>query len=137
MTLLTPLYSLTVLIYPYDIPDEGDSKSPPIRQNRSKAKATGYDMDDLNQDGGMNGDDNNNNSAPVSFPPGQHPLQNVPNCMELSAPEALRGKSREVSESTGIISLVGEYRASCLFSKAWILREAATQKIQIMLTEGR
>ena len=111
---------------------DGDSKSSPIRQIRPKA--TGYDMSDIDGDGGMNFDDNSNASA--SFPPGQHPLQNVPNFMELSAPEALRGKSREISESTGMITLVGEYRASCLFSKAWVLREAATQKIQMMLTEG-
>ena len=82
----------------------------------------------------MNYDDNS--TVMTTFPPGQHPLQNVPNFMELSAPEALRGKSREISESTGITNLVGEYRASCLFSKAWVLREAATQKIQMMLTEG-
>jgi hypothetical protein len=30
--------------------------------------------------------------------------------------------------------LIGEYRARCLFSKTWVLREAAVNKIQLMLT---
>ena len=102
------------------------------RQIRPKATELYNDRDPFLGEEGDADDDN----VPASFPPGQHPLENVPNFVELSAPEALRGKSREISESTGITNLVGEYRASCLFSKAWILREAATQKIQMMLTEG-
>ena len=102
------------------------------RQIRPKATELYNDRDPFLGEEGDADDDN----VPASFPPGQHPLENVPNFMELSAPEALRGKSREISESTGITNLVGEYRASCLFSKAWVLREAATQKIQMMLTEG-
>jgi hypothetical protein len=33
---------------------------------------------------------------PEKFPPGQHPLQGVPNFQDLGAPELLRGKSRYV-----------------------------------------
>lgn len=103
----------------------------PIRQIRPKATELYNDRDPFIGEEGE-ADDN----VPASFPPGQHPLENVLNFQDLSAPEALRGKSREVSEAAGITALVGEYRASCLFSKAWALREAATQKIQMMLTEG-
>jgi len=103
----------------------------PVRQIRPKATELYNDRDPFI---GEEGDPDD--SVPASFPPGQHPLENVLNFQELSAPEALRGKSREVSEAAGITALVGEYRASCLFSKAWALREAATQKIQMMLTEG-
>lgn len=40
---------------------------------------------------------------------------------------------RETAESQGIKALFGEYRSRCLFSKAWILREAALMKIHMML----
>ena len=42
---------------------------------------------------------------------------------------------REFSEQHGITALVGEYRARCLFSKVWALRDAATNKVQMMLTD--
>lgn len=67
------------------------------------------------------------------FPPGEHPLEGVPNFSDLPAPEGLSGKSREAADSGGIAGLVGEYRARCLFSKTWILREAALTKINLML----
>jgi hypothetical protein len=43
--------------------------------------------------------------------------------------KALKGKSRELSEQTGITTLIGEYRARCLFSKVWTLRDAAITKV--------
>ena len=38
-----------------------------------------------------------------------------------------------MSDSSGITALLGEYRARCLFSKTWVLREAAVSKVQLML----
>ena len=42
---------------------------------------------------------------------------------------------REFSEQHGITRLLGEYRARCLFSKTWVLRDAATLKVQLMLSD--
>lgn len=33
------------------------------------------------------------------------------------------------------MQLIGEFRASCLFSKVWGLREAAIAKVQLMLND--
>lgn len=69
------------------------------------------------------------------FAPGQHPLEGVENLSELPTPEDLVGKSRDMSEQSGITGLIGEYRSRCLFSKVWALREAAITKVQMMLGE--
>ena len=67
------------------------------------------------------------------YAPGQHPLEGVANLSDLPAPEELTGKSRDTSEQSGITNLIGAYRARCLFSKTWALREAAISKVQMML----
>ncbi len=40
---------------------------------------------------------------------------------------------RDTSDSAGITSLLGDYRARCLFSKVWALREAALIKTRLLL----
>ena len=40
---------------------------------------------------------------------------------------------RDTSDTGGITALLGEYRASCLFSKVWALREAAVLKTRLLL----
>ena len=42
---------------------------------------------------------------------------------------------REFSEQFGITHLIGEYRARCLFSKTWAIRDAVIYKVQMMLQE--
>lgn len=69
-----------------------------------------------------------------NFPPGQHPLEGVPNVRDLPNPEDLSGKSKDISDQSGITNLIGEYRARCLFSKTWALREGAIMKTQQLLT---
>jgi len=71
-----------------------------------------------------------------SFPEGKHPLEGVDNLADLPSPEDLTGKSRDVSEQSGITALIGEYRAACLFSKTWALREAAITKVHMLLKAG-
>lgn len=39
----------------------------------------------------------------------------------------------EVASKYNIISLLGEYRTFCLFSKVWALREAAIYKTRLLL----
>mgnify|MGYP006077091709 CR=1 FL=1 len=68
-----------------------------------------------------------------SFPEGQHPLDGVPNYADLPTPEELSGKSKDVSDQSGVTNLVGDYIARCLFSKTWVLREAAITKIHMLL----
>ena len=70
---------------------------------------------------------------PQTFEAGQHPLEGVPNHAELPAPEPLAGKAKDVSEQNGVTTLVGEYVARCLFSRVWVLREAAITKIHMNL----
>ncbi len=40
---------------------------------------------------------------------------------------------RETADQYNIVHLLGEYRARCLFSKTWVLREAAVKKVMIMM----
>jgi centrosomal protein CEP104 len=68
------------------------------------------------------------------FPSGQHPLEGVPNLAALPTPEQLTMKSREYCDQTGITKVFGEYRARCLHSKVWALREAAISKIMMILS---
>jgi centrosomal protein CEP104 len=69
------------------------------------------------------------------FSPGEHPLEDIPNFEELPNPEELRGKLKDMSDQGGITNLIGEYRARCLFSKTWTLREASMHKINLMLQD--
>lgn len=70
-----------------------------------------------------------------SFPPGSHPLEGVSGALELPSPEVLTGKAREMADLLGISALIGEYRARCLFSKTWALREAAVSKTRLMIAD--
>jgi hypothetical protein len=45
-----------------------------------------------------------------------------------------RWLNREIAETGGITNLIGEYRARCLFSKTWALRDAVMTKVLMMLT---
>lgn len=40
---------------------------------------------------------------------------------------------REIADQYGIVSLLGEYRTRAMFSKTWLLREAAQTKTLLML----
>ena len=62
------------------------------------------------------------------FPPGQHPLEGLPNMLDLPSPEPLNASAEDMARSLGIARLLGEYRTMCLFSKHWALREAALIK---------
>lgn len=42
-------------------------------------------------------------------------------------------RHRETADQYNILGLLGEYRARCLFSKTWVLREAVVSKTQLML----
>ncbi|CAM9530888.1 unnamed protein product [Chrysoparadoxa australica] len=77
---------------------------------------------------------NSASSFAPSFPPGQHPLEGVPNAEDLPAPEPLSTKV-DLSEVQGLNAVFGEYRVRCLYSKTWTLREAAINKTRMMLEE--
>ena len=74
------------------------------------------------------------NAEKDAFPPGQHPLEGVNNFAELPAPESITSKSDDYAKQLGIVGLLGEYRARCLFSRTWALREAAVSKTKMMLS---
>ncbi len=61
-----------------------------------------------------------------------HPLAGVDGAEELPSPE-------DITLSTDLVhkveSLFGSYRAKCLFSKNWALREAALAKMTLMIPE--
>lgn len=75
-------------------------------------------------------------SNKTSFPPGEHPLEGVPNLKfdELPSPEPLSTVSKQVSGQSGIQGYLGEYVTECLFSRSWVLRDAAIIKAQLILT---
>lgn len=51
----------------------------------------------------------------------------------MPEPEELADESLEMAEQSGIVALFGEYRAKCLFSKVWALREAVMIKFRLMV----
>lgn len=63
-------------------------------------------------------------------------LDGVPNTHELPTPEPLQASVFEPSEVAAIAQVLGEYRARCLFSKNWALRDAALVKTRLMLENG-
>lgn len=69
------------------------------------------------------------------FPQGEHPLEGVANLADLPQPEDLAGKVKDVSDQSGVTSLIGDYRARALFSKVWALREAGVTKVHMLLVD--
>ena len=53
--------------------------------------------------------------------------------MDLPEPEDFTDDNYATASQTGIINVLGEYRAKCLFSKVYALREAAVLKLRLML----
>lgn len=112
--------------------DYGDGSERPIRpKERSTYDDRDPDIGELETDEQML----SSRYKEEKFAPGSHPLEGVPNLSELPTPEDLIGKSRDLSEQSGITNLIGEYRARCLFSKVWILREASVLKIHMLLNK--
>ena len=62
-----------------------------------------------------------------------HPLEGVPHSDDLPAPDPLSDDQMSFMQQTGIIALLGEYRARCLFSKVFALRDAVIMKLRIMV----
>ncbi|CAM9666707.1 unnamed protein product, partial [Hapterophycus canaliculatus] len=69
----------------------------------------------------------------AGYPPGEHPLEGVPEFEDLAEPEALSSKV-DLSEVQGLNSLIGDFLTRCLYSKTWSLREAAVLKIKLTLS---
>jgi centrosomal protein CEP104 len=104
------------------------------RPIRPKAQPTYMDQDPLAGAAAPVADFGSGNDV-ETFPPGQHPLQGIANFAELPAPESLQGNLREAADACGLVTLVGEYRVRCLFSRTWALRDAAINKIDMMLKD--
>jgi len=119
---------------PYGIASAPDEQLPGgDRPIRPKQRSYADDKDPaLGED---YGDEEPSRFREDTFPAGKHPLEGVANLSELPAPEDLVGKARDVSEQSGVTHLIGDYRARCLFSKTWALREAAITKVHMMVAE--
>lgn len=108
-----------------------DDDSRPIRP---QSKAKDFEQYQDEDDNGMGSP-----SAMVpyqeTFPPGEHPLEGVYNFLSLPTPEELFGKDKDAVDSSGILGLVGDYRARCLKSKNWVLRDAALSKTTLMIPD--
>ena len=77
-------------------------------------------------------EDNSNSPRSGDSANNYHPLAGVDGAEELPSPE-------DITLSTDLVhkveSLFGSYRAKCLFSKNWALREAALAKMTLMIPE--
>lgn len=71
----------------------------------------------------------NTDQPKEDFPQGEHPLEGIPQYSDLPTPEPLSLLSRDYCEQTGLIKVLGEYLSRCLFSKVWLLRDAAIMKV--------
>lgn len=63
----------------------------------------------------------------------EHPLKGVPGYQDLPEPENFTDETLDIAEQSGIIAKFGDYRAKCIFSKVWALREAVMTKFRLML----
>lgn len=67
---------------------------------------------------------------------GAHPLEGVPHVRDMPAPGEMTEEQFSQASQTGLIGLLGEYRARCVFSKAFALRDAVMVKLRLMLQMG-
>eukprot|EP00951_Prasinocladus_malaysianus_P008010 scaffold57650_cov38-Prasinocladus_malaysianus.AAC.2 len=72
-------------------------------------------------------------SQPKPMPGGPAPPPGFP--PDLPAPEPLN--SADAAMADPLMDIIGEYTATCLFSKNWQLREAGMQMVEKYLTEGK
>lgn len=107
---------------------EADSKiaSSPMRDNRSFDVNEGYGITGIEGAFPVEDDDQ------LVHEDG-HPLEGVPNAENLPAPEPIDPEYDLMAMQSGIWDLLGEYRAKCLFSKHYALREAVLIKIRALL----
>lgn len=121
----------------FDVEDDLPVMERPLKPKNQENLYGGID-DDPNsfkmENGGLGSKQNSyENDNFERFEPGDHPLEGVKGFLDLPAPEEMSSKSREIADSGGIIRMFGEYLAKCLFSKTWVLREAAISKILILM----
>lgn len=64
---------------------------------------------------------------------GPHPLDGVTGAESLPDPEPMSAAAQKDAET--LIDYFGEYLVSCLYSKTWALREAATSKVNLDLVK--
>jgi centrosomal protein CEP104 len=57
----------------------------------------------------------------------------VPGFHELPVPEELQEEQFSISQQSGLLGLLGEYRARCAVSKVFALRDACLVKLRLML----
>ena len=63
-------------------------------------------------------------------------LAGVPNAAELPSPEPFAADMNSNLDLVAVTTLLGDYRARCLVSKNWSLREATLAKVRLLLDEG-
>lgn len=119
--------------------DDGTSKSgPESPKERSFQSMTSYDMDKVGH-GHQPGDvypTTIDEVDEVSELEGAHPLEGVPHVRELPAPGEMAEEQFSQASQTGLIALLGEYRARCVYSKVFALRDAVLMKLRLMLQMG-
>lgn len=119
---LSPRLSLTATTplspIPFRSPNPHSTPTPPRPtppQKRSDAAALGDDADP--------------NDAPRFNPAAEGFSADLPPAEPLSA--------TDLKDSRPLIDLVGEYSVMCLFSRNWVLREAAVTRIDKLLSSGQ
>lgn len=103
----------------YEDPDAFDENDPQQRRNSDAGPGMGMHAELETED----------------FPPGQHPLEDVPNLANLPTPEALSYSKKDQPDQAALVQLFGEYIVRCLQSKHWVLREAALAKVTMNLPQ--
>ncbi|EGB04924.1 hypothetical protein AURANDRAFT_72373 [Aureococcus anophagefferens] len=90
-------------------------------------------------------DDSIHSPAPLSKTPYSNSLHvspvldalaGVPNAAELPSPEPFAADMNSNLDLVAVTTLLGDYRARCLVSKNWSLREATLAKVRLLLDEG-
>lgn len=121
-----------------DVDDGSSNSGPESPKERSFQSMTSYDMDKVGH-GNQPGDvypTTIDEVDEVSEHEGAHPLEGVPHVRELPSPGEMTEEQFSQASQTGLIGLLGEYRARCVFSKVFALRDAVLVKLRLMLQMG-
>lgn len=128
-------YEVTKMMDAYPAPEGDESRSQPPTQRSEHSQPQQYLYEDAKQDQGYDQELEYEQEPEPS--PQRHPLEGVPNYQDLPEPEPWVLEQQDQALQQGIVEVFGDYRARCIYSKVYAVREAVAHKAAMMLRGAR